>query len=308
MPKKTNLSEKITNSISAISAATKLVRTRLTPKPKIAKKPTTKKAGPSVMSRMKKLINNPILQTIGQNILEINFQKSVSIYTHNICWTQSKVNHIRIAEKIQTLQPDIICLQEVVFQTQSEIFNLPHYYKSIAQDSGKRIVKGGLAIYSKVKPICIDFIKFEKQGKIFSPQLAERQLEKGFLVAEFQDYLIINTHLVADQTKKWTELKLKHTNAQFDQLLEFIKNTGNAKPIFTIGDMNFCPINNSHKNAIKSGLSDITVKLPYTYIGKKMKLDYIWSTKPISNYKTRTIRFTHQEPSDHLAIFSQIVY
>jgi Endonuclease/Exonuclease/phosphatase family len=305
MPKKTNLSEKITNSISA---ATKLVRTRMNSNPKIDKKPIAKKSGPSMVSRMKKLINNPIIQTIGLNILEFNMQNNLSIYSHNICWIESKINHIRISEKIQTLRPDIFCLQEVVFQTQSEIFNLPHYHKSIAQDSGKRIVKGGLAIYSKVKPICIDFIKFEKQGKIFSPQLAERQLEKGFLVAEFDDYLIINTHLVADPSKKWTESKLKYTIAQFDQLLEFTKLTGNIKPIFIIGDMNFTPKNDSYKKAIGLGLIDITPKLPYTYIGKKTKLDYIWSTKLVSSFESRTIRFTHQEPSDHLAVYSKIAY
>jgi exonuclease III len=305
MPRKTKLSEKISNSITA---ATKLVRTKLIPKSTVVKKPLAKKAGPSVVSRMRKLINNPIIRNIGLNLLEFNTQNSLSIYTHNICWTQSKVNHIRIAEKIQTLQPDIVCLQEVVFQTQSEIFNLSHYHKSIAQDSGKRIVKGGLAIYSKIKPICVDFIKFEKQGKIFSPQLAERQLEKGFLVAEFEDYLIINTHLVADQSKKWTEPKLKHTNVQFDQLLKFINEVGKVKPVFIAGDLNFCPTNKSYKKAIQSNLGDLTVKLPYTYIDKKIKLDYILSNKQISNYKTRTIRFAHQEPSDHLAIYSQIVY
>jgi exonuclease III len=308
MPKKTNLQEKFANSISAISAATKLVRKKLTTKPKLIKKPSSRKMGPSMISKMKKLINNPIIKTIGLNILEINTQKTLNIYSHNICWTQSKINHIRIAEKIELLQPDVVCLQEVVFQRESEIFNLSKYHKSVAASSGDRIVKGGLAIYSKVKPICIDFIKYEKQGKIFSPQLAERQLEKGFLVAEFEDYLIVNTHLVADQSKKWTEPKLKHTNEQFSQLLDFIKTTGKAKPILITGDMNFAPTNDSYKKAEIIGLVDLTKNLPYSYINKKIKLDYIWSTKSVSSYKSRTIRYTHQEPSDHLAVYSQIVY
>lgn len=303
MAKKIKLSEKISNSIFA---ATKLVRTRLTSKPKVVKKPNTRKVGPSVMSRVQKIISNPIVQGIGLNLLELNNRNKLSIYTHNICWTRSKLNHLRIAQKIQSLQPDIVCLQEIVFQAQSEIFNQVHYHKSIAQDSGKRIVKGGLAIYSKVKPICVDFIKFEQQGKIFSPQLAERQLEKGFLVAEFKDYLVINTHLVADQSKKWTEPKLKHTNAQFEQLLEFIQLTKSTKPVFVVGDLNFCPINDSYKKAIESGLIDISTKIPYTYTEKKMKLDYIWSTKSSLNFKSQIPRFTQQEPSDHFAIYSLV--
>lgn len=309
MPKKTNLQEKFANSISAISAATKMVRKTITKTE--TKKPVAKKSIKpkiNIIANVKKFISNPILQTIGQNIIDLNNQNNLSIYTHNICWTQSKSNHIRIAEKIELLEPDIVSLQEVVFQTQSEIFNLPKYHKSIAASSGDLIVKGGIAIYSKKVPLCVDFIKFEKQGKIFSPQLAERQLVKGFLVAEFDDYLIVNTHLVADQSKKWTESKLKHTNEQFIQLLEFIKATGKDKPIFIMGDMNFAPANDSYKKGISSGLTDLTKKLPYTYINKKMKLDYIWATKQVASHKSRTIRYTHQEPSDHLGVYSQIVY
>jgi exonuclease III len=315
MPKKTNFQEKFANSISAISAATSLVRKTISKqtskKPivkKVVKPKATKTPKTSLISKVRKLINNPILQTIGQNIIEISTQNNLSIYTHNICWTQSKTNHIRIAEKIQTLEPDIVCLQEVVFQNQCEIFNLPKYYKSIAASSGERIVKGGLAIFSKKEPLSVNFIKFEKQGKLFGQQLAERQLEKGFLIVEFADYIIINTHLVADHSDKWTEKSLKHTTDQCNQMLKFIFEMKSSKQIIITGDLNFIPSTKSYESLIKVGLNDLTNKIPYTFVTKKAKLDYILSTNKVVSHKSRVIRFTHQEPSDHLALFSQIVY
>jgi exonuclease III len=311
MPKKTNLKEKFANSISAISAATSLVRKTIAKKPgtkKVAKPKATKTPKTSLISKVRKLINNPILQTIGQNIIEISTQNNLSIYTHNICWTQSKTNHIRIAEKIQTLEPDIVCLQEVVFQNQCEIFNLPKYHKSIAASSGERIVKGGLAIFSKKEPLSVNFIKFEKQGKLFGQQLAERQLEKGFLIVEFADYIIINTHLVADHSDKWTEKSLKHTTDQCNQMLKFIFEMKSTKQIIITGDLNFIPNTKSYESLAKVGLNDLTNKIPYTFITKKVKLDYILSINKVVSHKSRAIRFTHQEPSDHLAVYSQIVY
>ena len=310
MPKKTSLTQKISNSIAAISTATKLVGKNI--RKQTIKKPAVKKKSKSkisLISSAKKLINNPILQAIGQKLIEINTQNELTIYTHNICWTQSKVQHIRIAEKIESLQPDIVCLQEVVFQSQSEIFSLPRYHKSVAHSESNTIVKGGLVIYSKKNPLCVNFIKFEQQGKIFSPQLAERQLEKGFLVVEFEDYLVINIHLVADHSKKWLENKLKSNSNQIEEFINYIQNMNFTKPIIICGDLNFTPLNNSYKKLLAVlDLTDFTIKLPYTFIEKKVKLDYIITNQPISSYKTRTIRFTHQEPSDHLAVYSQIVY
>ena len=307
MPKKTSLTQKISNSIAAISTATKLVgkniRKQTTKKPAVKK---TTKSKISLIGSAKKLINNPILQAIGQKLIEINAQNELTIYTHNICWTQSKPNHIRIAEKIETLQPDIICLQEVVFQSQAEIFNLPRYYKSIAESSSKRIVKGGLAIYSKKNPLCVNFIKFDQQGRVFSQQLAERQIEKGFLIVEFENYLIINTHLVADHSKTWIESKVKQNSLQLEQLIEFVKNLNSTKQIYICGDFNITPKNKIYKLIKESNYTDLTSKLPYTFIAKKAKLDYIVTNKTLSSYKTRAVHFTNQEPSDHLAILCKI--
>ncbi len=304
MPEKTSLAQKITNSIAAISTATKLVgkniRKQTTKKSLIKKNPHPKI---NLINNAKKLISNPILQAIGKKLIEINTKNNLSIYTHNICWTQPKTDHMRIAEKIETLQPDIVCLQEVVFQSQAGILNLPRYYKSIAESSGQRIVKGGLAIYSKKKPLCVNFIKFEKQGKIFSPQLAERQLEKGFLVVEFEDYLIINTHLTSPHRKSTMDT-LKVYDSQIQQILLVSKNS--TKQIFLVGDLCFTNNSDNFKNFIQPNFIDLTTKIPYTFLKWKTKNDFILSTKPISSYKTRTIRFTHKEPSDHFAIFSQL--
>jgi exonuclease III len=301
MPKSNiTLKEKITRSIRTI---TKI----MTPKPKVKKssasKPKNSIINKSNIKKVRNFVANPLVQQIGLKLFNLARQSGLTIYTHNICWTESKLNHIRIAEKLETLQPDIFCLQECVFQSQSEIFNLPKYHKSIANSSGNTIVKGGLAIYSKHKPICIDFIKFKKQGRIFSQQLAERQLEKGFLVAEFESYLIINTHLVADHSKKWLDNKLKSNTNQVNELLQYIQTMNFTKPLIVCGDLNFTPKNNSYESMINSGLKDLSTKIPYTFITKKAKLDYIFSNLEINKFSAKSIKYSSISPSDHLAIF-----
>lgn len=301
---KTTLKERIAKSIDSITKI--MTPNKLKLKKNVAPKIKKPILTISNIKKVRNFVGNPLVQQIGLKLFDLATQSALTIYIHNICWTQSKLNHIRIAKKIETIQPDIFCLQECVFQSQSEIFNLSKYHKSIAKSNSNKIVKGGLAIYSKHKPICVDFVKFKKQGRIFSQQLLERQLEKGFLVAEFDDYLVINTHLVADHSKKWLENKLKSNTNQINELLRYIQSMNFMKPLIICGDFNFTPSNDSYNKLIDSNLKDLSAKIPYTFIDKKVKLDYIFSNFNINKTTSKTIKYSGISPSDHLAILSEI--
>jgi endonuclease/exonuclease/phosphatase family metal-dependent hydrolase len=51
----------------------------------------------------------------------------IKIYNHNIRWSNSKKQHLEIVNKIEFLQPDIVCLQEVAFEKQARLFNIVGY-------------------------------------------------------------------------------------------------------------------------------------------------------------------------------------
>lgn len=51
----------------------------------------------------------------------------IKIYNHNIRWSNSKQQHLEIVKKIEFLQPDIVCLQEVALEKQAKLFNIEGY-------------------------------------------------------------------------------------------------------------------------------------------------------------------------------------
>jgi endonuclease/exonuclease/phosphatase family metal-dependent hydrolase len=51
----------------------------------------------------------------------------IKIYNHNIRWSGSNKQHLEIVKKIEFLQPDIVCLQEVALENQAKLFNVEGY-------------------------------------------------------------------------------------------------------------------------------------------------------------------------------------
>ena len=156
----------------------------------------------------------------------------VIIYSQNICWTKSRENRTKIAKYIIKQQPDIVCLQEAVFDYHIKAFNISNYYQS-----NYKIPylpnSGGLLTLSKVKPKSTNFIKYHNQGRINSLQLAERFIGKGFLITDFGDFILINTHLVASHSKNKNGQD-KSNLSQLVQVLEYITtNKNNKKVIFS---------------------------------------------------------------------------
>jgi endonuclease/exonuclease/phosphatase family metal-dependent hydrolase len=52
---------------------------------------------------------------------------TIKIYNHNIRWSSSKKQHLEIVKKIEFLQPDIVCLQEVALEKQAKLFAIEGY-------------------------------------------------------------------------------------------------------------------------------------------------------------------------------------
>ena len=229
------------------------------------------------------------------------------IYSQNICWTGRKENWQIISKKISQIQPDVVCLQEVVFTRQANCFNLDTYYKSLVP-LNSHVNCGGVMVLSKVIPKKVEFIKFTKQGAIFSFQLGERMIQKGFLVVEFDDFTVINTHFTADHKKNWREKNLKTTLEQTKELLDYVKTTiGDDKKLFILGDLNFTPQNKSYEEMEKLKLEDITDNIPFTYIDKKAKLDYIFTNfRPFYTF-SEIVPFI-KPPSDHFAMLTELEY
>jgi endonuclease/exonuclease/phosphatase family metal-dependent hydrolase len=220
----------------------------------------------------------------------------MKIYSQNICWTKNKQAREKIALFIKKSQPDFVCLQEVVFGYQTNSFLLPNYYQYYHKKL-KTINKGGLVILSKQKALSSKFVKFLAQGKINSLQLAERIISKGFLVVEFENIIVINTHLVASHIKSNRD-KDRNNLRQLKQLLEFIDKQ--KKPVILAGDLNFSP-KAIHYSILTKKLIDQATNIPITFEKYATRLDYICTTwKSLAN--CQLVCFEPPMPSDHFGL------
>jgi endonuclease/exonuclease/phosphatase family metal-dependent hydrolase len=173
--------------------------------------------------------------------------EKIKIFTQNICFRSlgKKQRMDEIKEYIRYKKFDFAFLQEIVFKSDLKELKRKSFIYFISYIKGRIGPKGGLIILSKRKFEKIEFHKFKKQGKIFSKQIVDRLIEKGFLVGYLENFVYINTHLVCTYNEK-NGKKAKALDQQFEQLLKFIKEQmKKGKKMILGGDFNF---NQNSKN------------------------------------------------------------
>ena len=194
-------------------------------------------------------------------ILSYNIQRIPLYFTPSI-----DIDHLFRATK-----SDILCLQEDFIQfNQSNSFNkniaiirpsISKYYK---------LVNCGLTIYSKIKINKSKFIPFNLASHI------ERIVDKGFLIAELDDLILINTHLQYGDKQC--------TYEQLDHIKTYIENNyNNNNRIILVGDFNI-DLNNIKIPNFKT----IIPQIPTHYSSKtNPTLGTLASLKKLSNAEKR---------------------
>jgi exonuclease III len=221
----------------------------------------------------------------------------IKIFTQNLYGVDFIKKNQRmneIEEYIYYKKFDFVFLQEAVFISD---------VKKIAQNNfsyyvrGRFGPKGGLTIISKKELDKIEFYKFKAQGAIFSLQITDRLIEKGFLVGYLGNTVYMNTHLLSTYGRQ-SGNNVKSLNKQFEQLFDFVKEKiKEGKKIIVGGDFNFNPNSKNYKEITKI-LNDETIppKLKIDQeIPPKLKIkpkydseqiDFIFSSKKkCKNYK-----------------------
>lgn len=240
---------------------------------------------------------------------------SLTIFVQNILGLPFINIHHRlstIANTIHTQNPDIILLQEVNLTAYIKFFQILDLKYQLFYSPSKLINQGGLLTLVNKKYSVSDFkfTKYKNQGNIFSLQLTDQILKKGYQSLCLKDLgiCLINTHLV---TCYFTPNNPdSNHSSQIKQLSQFITYQ-KTKNLIIGGDFNFTPDTNSYYQFLKNQkLVDISASLnpSVKQIFTKVKLDYIFLK--CQDYQTTSIKYLPSSTfvSDHPAIISTITF
>lgn len=142
------------------------------------------------------------------------------------------------AKVLETLKPDIMCLQETkAEQHQSEV-DLPEYEEYWNSSRGKKGY-AGTAIFTKQKPLSVLFDLPEDlvaRYKIGDDGYGDPNAEGRVVVTEFSDFFVANVY-TPNSKEDLSRLPLRHT--QWDPaFLAYMKQLEAKKPVVFCGDLN----------------------------------------------------------------------
>lgn len=229
---------------------------------------------------------------------QATFGRNVKVMTYNVhngVGLDKKRDHRRIADVIDRQKPDFVAIQEVDSATNrsghtdvlGEIAEaagmVPVYAPSIKFDGGLY----GIGLLSKTAPLSVERIP-----------LPGREESRMLLVARFNDFVIIDTHLSLTP-----EDALAST-----EIIGNVLNTTGDLPVILMGDLNSLP----DSPVIKALRRDFTIVSPidtptFPANSPTEQIDYVMikSAKPF--VVTRTEIIDEETASDHRPIAVQLV-
>ncbi|MCR4328515.1 MAG: endonuclease/exonuclease/phosphatase family protein [Patescibacteria group bacterium] len=234
-----------------------------------------------------------------------------------------------IVHHIQSLNPDIVCLQEIFLPWHKRIFStaLQQWRHRYIPRNGIFGTGAGLCIFSKFPMSNATFNEFSDVGRWSSITLADKLVEKGWMEISFdtpRPFRIFHTHLTCNYAGDYHPI---HRIARIQRIQLYEMSTAVRKvprhiPAFIVGDLNVPPESSLLRSFLKATKStDLTpgtvpsvrgnhYRFPILFspIISNFKVDYILG-RGIPPTATATWRyvFGHGEKlSDHLGILLDI--
>jgi endonuclease/exonuclease/phosphatase family metal-dependent hydrolase len=235
---------------------------------------------------------------------------------------------LRLTHEIITLNPDVVCLQEINFRDTERLFKKKFEnagYSVFSPPTHSPRIPGGLFIASKYPLIAPRFTVFRDQGKIMAPDIVERIVRRGYITAKIHPkdtnpVTIFNTHLHCPMGAYEDSNINGIIRSQWTQLV-----SGRQKNrVIVTGDLNTIPENEMYPTFTNylvdplGGTRGHTVSTRNTnrkFLYKlNSRIDYTLVSPDLSGQIRQTIVFT--EPvsdgtqsfylSDHFGILTEI--
>ncbi|MDE5573355.1 MAG: endonuclease/exonuclease/phosphatase family protein [Muribaculaceae bacterium] len=246
---------------------------------------------------MKNFILSGILTIIACFPVTISAQavKIMTYNVHNGIGLDKNRDHARIADVISSEKPDFVGIQEV---------------DSMTNRSGNMFVLGDIAQKAGMEPTFAPAIPWDggiygigllsktKPNKVKRVTLPGREEKRTMVIAEFDKYIIINTHLSLTPEDALESVKIIH---------EILPSLG-SKPVILMGDLNSLP----DSPVIKALQNDFTIVSPdntptFPANNPTERIDYIMISKGHNFNVTRAEVIDDRIASDHRPVIVEIL-
>lgn len=160
---------------------------------------------------------------------------------------------------LETVKPDIICLQETKAEQHQSPVDLPDYEEY--WNSAKKKGYSGTAIFSKTKPLSVILGLPEpllKKYKLADDSYGDPNEEGRVIAAEYKDFYVVTVY-TPNTKDDLSRLSLRHK--QWDPaFLEYCTQLEERKPVIFCGDLNVAhtedDLANPKPNVGKKGFTD----------------------------------------------------
>jgi len=183
----------------------------------------------------------------------------MKIYSWNVNGIRAVLNKGAFQKFIAEHQPDILCLQETKAQQGQADIDLPEYEEF--WNSAEKKGYSGTAIFTKIKPLSVDFglpIKIAKQFGLTQDNYGDPNKEGRITTAEFDDFYLVTVY-TPNSKDDLSRLDLRHKNWD-PAFLTYCKILEQRKPVIFCGDLNVAhkeqDLANPKSNIGKHGFTD----------------------------------------------------
>jgi len=226
---------------------------------------------------------------------EENTHRIMSYNVRNAKGLDDKTDYKRIADVIETVNPEVVALQELdsitnrskgvdVLKELADICRMHYVYAAaIDYDGGKY----GLGLMSKKCPLSTKRLP-----------LPGREEQRVLLICEFDEYVVFATHLSLNSDDRQSSIKIINREA-----IIF------SKPVFLIGDLNAEPASGEIKTLEKNWkILNNTKNATFPANDPKESIDYIMGyTVGSHTYSVLQTRVVNEKvASDHRPIFADV--
>ena len=223
----------------------------------------------------------------------------LSLNTHLAHWGLDRSKRIKpIVKKINSLNLDIICLQEVFIKKDAK--ELEYLLKKSCYKYFYHVKN--LFVASKYKIFNKSYKIFKEQGRLFSYSFLDVLYQKAFqyFLLKKEKIIVINTHLLSGAGKQ----KRHYKNVRESQVLEILKHVKKKKKVIFLGDFNFLKNSEAYKLIKEEGFIDKSKNITKpTFPEKRIKIDYVF-VKGIKDGKVKLVKMGSL--SDHRGLILEI--